>query len=201
MAQRKSTRIYNKRECEKFLMDFSQPYECEGNIELAFSALSAQSNQSEYEEASTSKLHLPLKSKQILENWMYEHRFYCYPTKTEKQMLSIETGLNVQRISNWFINSRRRLLPKMLEREGRDSIDFTITRKKKKDRLSSNRVFDNSMDSQRDSENIIWERSESSATSMANELPIVDAHRSNPIIRGILYDENTKFKCLFILTD
>lgn len=78
------------------------------------------------------KVFIPVKAKNILEKWMYEHRLYCYPTKVEKQALALETGLSVQKISNWFINSRRRMLPKMLETEGKDPINFTISRKKKK---------------------------------------------------------------------
>lgn len=78
------------------------------------------------------KSHIPTNAKEYLEKWMYDHRFYCYPTKAEKQQLALETNLSVQKVSNWFINSRRRMLPKLLETEGMNSIDFTICRKKKK---------------------------------------------------------------------
>lgn len=53
-------------------------------------------------------------------------------TKHEKQALSIETGLSMQKISNWLINSRRRTLPKVLEMEGKLVNNFTISRKNKK---------------------------------------------------------------------
>lgn len=78
------------------------------------------------------KVYIQSKARSVLEKWMYDHRLYCYPTKAEKQALALETGLSVQKISNWFINSRRRMLPKMLEHEGRNSVNFTISRKKKK---------------------------------------------------------------------
>lgn len=77
------------------------------------------------------KTCIPSDAKVILENWMYEHRLYCYPTKMEKQVLSYQTGLSVQKISNWFINSRRRILPKVLQKEGKSADNFTISRKKK----------------------------------------------------------------------
>lgn len=81
---------------------------------------------------SDTKAYIPTKAKSVLEKWMYDHRLYCYPTKAEKQALATETGLSIQKISNWFINSRRRMLPKMLETEGKDPVNFTISRKKKK---------------------------------------------------------------------
>lgn len=52
------------------------------------------------------KAYISSAAKSILEKWMYEHRVYCYPTKAEKYALAQETGLSVQKISNWFINSR-----------------------------------------------------------------------------------------------
>lgn len=78
------------------------------------------------------KTCIPSNAKAILEKWMYEHRLYCYPTKEEKGALSLQTGLSLQKISNWFINSRRRILPKLLETEGKSAQNFTISRKNKK---------------------------------------------------------------------
>lgn len=77
------------------------------------------------------KTHIPMNAKQILEKWMYDHRFYCYPTKIEKQQLALKTNLSVQKVTNWFINSRRRILPKLLETEGINPTSFTISRRKK----------------------------------------------------------------------
>lgn len=57
-------------------------------------------------EATKTKTYISSASKMILEKWMYEHRLYCYPTKAEKNALAKETGLSLQTISNWFINSR-----------------------------------------------------------------------------------------------
>lgn len=88
-------------------------------------------NQMERRPETEAKVCISSNAKAILEKWMYEHRLYCYPTKFEKQALSIETGLSVQKISNWFINSRRRTLPKMLDLEGKSVDNFTISRKKK----------------------------------------------------------------------
>lgn len=80
--------------------------------------------------------HIPPEAKQILDKWMFNHRFYCYPSKTEKQQLSLATNLSVQRISNWFVNSRRRILPKMIENDGKNVSDFIITRKRQRQSMA-----------------------------------------------------------------
>lgn len=74
--------------------------------------------------------HIPAEAKRILDQWMFDHRYYCYPSKVEKQQLSAQTKLSVQRISNWFVNSRRRSLPKLIESDGKNVSDFIITRKR-----------------------------------------------------------------------
>ncbi|XP_051683366.1 homeobox protein TGIF2LX [Oryctolagus cuniculus] len=66
------------------------------------------------------KGYLPAKSVRILRHWLYDHRFDAHPSEAEKQMLSGQTNLSLQQISNWFINARRRILPKMLVVEGND---------------------------------------------------------------------------------
>ncbi|CAG8790453.1 20461_t:CDS:2 [Dentiscutata erythropus] len=50
-------------------------------------------------------------------NWLVLHKKYSYPTEEEKSALAKETRLNLQQISNWFINARRRHLPHLLESE------------------------------------------------------------------------------------
>lgn len=76
--------------------------------------------------------HISAEARRILDNWMFEHRYYCYPSKLEKHQLSVATDLSIQRISNWFVNSRRRSLPKMIENDGKNVNDFIITRKRQK---------------------------------------------------------------------
>ncbi|KAM5221465.1 homeobox protein TGIF2LX [Ctenodactylus gundi] len=67
------------------------------------------------------KMYLPKESVKVLHSWLYQHRFNAYPSELEKQMLSEQTNLSLRQISYWFINARRRILPKILRQDMQDS--------------------------------------------------------------------------------
>lgn len=61
--------------------------------------------------------NLPKAVTAILRDWLSKHKRHPYPTEEEKAKLAEETNLNLNQISNWFINARRRILQPMLEEE------------------------------------------------------------------------------------
>ncbi|GAP89657.2 putative homeobox domain-containing protein [Rosellinia necatrix] len=58
--------------------------------------------------------NLPKETTDKLRGWFVNHLHHPYPTEDEKQELMRQTGLQMNQISNWFINARRRQLPTMI---------------------------------------------------------------------------------------
>lgn len=52
--------------------------------------------------------NLPSQAKDILSSWFREHVDHPYPSQAEKNELSEQTGLSLQKVDNWFINERSR---------------------------------------------------------------------------------------------
>lgn len=46
--------------------------------------------------------------------WLADHTDNPYPTEPEKKVLMQQTGLNLRQINDWYINARRRVLPRMI---------------------------------------------------------------------------------------
>ncbi|ESZ89992.1 hypothetical protein SBOR_9622 [Sclerotinia borealis F-4128] len=55
--------------------------------------------------------NLPKPITDVLTAWFINHLEHPYPNEEEKQLLMRQTGLQLNQISNWFINARRRKLP------------------------------------------------------------------------------------------
>ncbi|XP_073147586.1 BEL1-like homeodomain protein 4 isoform X2 [Henckelia pumila] len=58
---------------------------------------------------------LPERSVHILRSWLFEHFLHPYPSEADKHLLSRQTGLSKNQVSNWFINARVRLWKPMVE--------------------------------------------------------------------------------------
>lgn len=84
--------------------------------------------------------NLPKHVTDVLRMWFQDHVAHPYPTEEEKQQLMHQTGLTISQvsvwncegfcyrdsdyhaqISNWFINARRRSLPRMAGQSGTDT--------------------------------------------------------------------------------
>ena len=51
-------------------------------------------------------------NREKLKRWLEEHKDNPYPTLEDKDQLVTETGLCTRQVEDWFINARRRYLPK-----------------------------------------------------------------------------------------
>ncbi|KAK4135460.1 hypothetical protein BT67DRAFT_277481 [Trichocladium antarcticum] len=60
--------------------------------------------------------NLPKETTDRLRVWFQAHLSHPYPSEDEKQEMMRQTGLQMNQISNWFINARRRQLPELLAR-------------------------------------------------------------------------------------
>ncbi|KAF3770237.1 Homeodomain-like protein [Cryphonectria parasitica EP155] len=69
--------------------------------------------------------NLPKETTDKLRTWFVGHLHHPYPTEDEKQELMRQTGLQMNQISNWFINARRRQLPTMLNNARAESDAMT----------------------------------------------------------------------------
>ncbi|KAK5627678.1 hypothetical protein RRF57_003393 [Xylaria bambusicola] len=58
--------------------------------------------------------NLPKETTDKLRSWFMSHLAHPYPTEDEKQELMRQTDLQLNQISNWFINARRRQLPALI---------------------------------------------------------------------------------------
>jgi len=74
-----------------------------------------ESSEQNYASHKSRRGNLPKAATNILKKWLFDHLFHPYPTEDEKNSLSLQCGLTLNQISNWFINARRRTLQPMLE--------------------------------------------------------------------------------------
>lgn len=55
-----------------------------------------------------SRPNIPKEARDILSAWFKDHVSNPYPKLQEKERLSIQTGLSLKKVENWFINERSR---------------------------------------------------------------------------------------------
>ena len=64
----------------------------------------------------------------VLREWLFQHRYNAYPTRAEMLILAMKTELTTKQVRTWFINARRRILPEIIRREGKEPEKFIRTR-------------------------------------------------------------------------
>ncbi|KAI2630881.1 hypothetical protein GGR54DRAFT_627960 [Hypoxylon sp. NC1633] len=70
--------------------------------------------------------NLPKETTDKLRAWFVGHLHHPYPSEEEKHDLMRATGLQMNQISNWFINARRRQLPTMINNARAESDAMTV---------------------------------------------------------------------------
>ncbi|KAI1378341.1 hypothetical protein F4677DRAFT_392016 [Hypoxylon crocopeplum] len=70
--------------------------------------------------------NLPKETTDKLRAWFVAHLHHPYPSEEEKHDLMRQTGLQMNQISNWFINARRRQLPTMINNARAESDAMTV---------------------------------------------------------------------------
>ncbi|CAI9737478.1 transcriptional regulator GZF3-like [Octopus vulgaris] len=84
--------------------------------------------------------NLPKKAVRVMTDWLKSNRYHAYPS--EDDILKMATSLNIKQkqVSAWFVNARHRKLTQILHKEGKDSKDYRISRKKKNTSLDKCRA-------------------------------------------------------------
>ncbi len=59
-------------------------------------------------EAVHRRANFPPATIEILQQWLFEHASYPFPTDAEKTQLSERANITVKQVSDWFMNARRR---------------------------------------------------------------------------------------------
>ncbi|KAI0542332.1 hypothetical protein GGR58DRAFT_497318 [Xylaria digitata] len=121
--------------------------------------------------------NLPKETTDKLRAWFVAHLHHPYPTEDEKQDLMRQTGLQMNQISNWFINARRRQLPAMISNARAESDRMNSHTVESKSTLSSSERIDYDTDvkHQSDSESSNFEDLEMESTKR---------HRTTDLKRG-----------------
>lgn len=63
------------------------------------------------------RTNYPKSITRVLKSWLSKNLDHPYPDEVEKKYLILKTGLGNTQISNWFINARRRILPKLFQKQ------------------------------------------------------------------------------------
>ncbi|CAI9726559.1 transcriptional regulator GZF3-like [Octopus vulgaris] len=84
--------------------------------------------------------NLPKEAVRVMTDWLKSNRYNAYPSEDDKLKMATSLNIKHKQVSNWFINARRRKLTQILHKEGKDSKDYRITRKKKNTSLDEGRA-------------------------------------------------------------
>jgi len=79
----------------------------------------------------------PEETLSILKSWLFRNIVHPYPTEKEKQELVSLTGMSLSQLNNWLINSRRRMLKRLLSTLEGDHANFNSRSTRGSARVSS----------------------------------------------------------------
>ncbi|KAI5185217.1 hypothetical protein NEHOM01_0675 [Nematocida homosporus] len=116
IGEQEHTGNFNNSAAENSNMsDTSSPLSTQEATDRYFASATKGNKSQEGKPTNSKRMNYPKNISEILKRWLVDHIENPYPDEKEKHYLILKTGLCSSQINNWFINARRRIIPKIIK--------------------------------------------------------------------------------------